>query len=88
MGYQLREEEMTLEEIKAKSADNYIEEVIGVNLDDVIETDFEGFLRNLELKLLGYQGTITDLEYNVVGTGLYDELHIKVSGYVELVGEE
>ena len=88
MGYQLREERMTREEIKAKSADNYIEEVIAVDLEDIINGDFEQFLNGMEYQLLGDQGIVTDMEYTVVGTGMYDMLHIKVSGFVELAGED
>jgi hypothetical protein len=88
MGYQLRDEQMTREEIKAKSAENYIEEVIAVDLDDIIGGDFEQFLNGMEYQLLGDQGIVTDMEYTVVGTGMNDMLHIKVSGFVELAGED
>jgi hypothetical protein len=88
MGYELREEPLTREECKAKSADCYIEEVIPVELEDIINRDFENFLDLLESRLLGDLGILTDLEYNVVGSGMDDVVHIKVTGFAELAGED
>ena len=88
MGYQLREEVMTLEEIKAKSADCYVEEVTPVVIEDIIHRDEIQFYDMLEQRLLGDQGILTDIEYAVVGTGLDDQIHIKVSGFADLVGTE
>jgi len=87
MGYQLREEPLTLAEIN-KTENRFIEEVIPVDLDVAINNDYESFLDCLEYQLIGDQGVLTDIEYSVVGNGMYDMLHIKVSGYVDLMGED
>jgi len=42
MSYILRTEQMTLEEIKAKSADNFVEEIIAVPLQTLLDNDFVG----------------------------------------------
>ena len=47
MGYELRHEPMTLAEIKEKSADNYVQEVVPVSLSDLIDNDLEGFLHQV-----------------------------------------
>lgn len=88
MGHQIRTEVMTLEEIKAKSADNFVEEVVPVSLGEIIEGDFESFLDILSDRVIGEEGILTDIEYDIVGTGMYNDLHIKVRGYADLVGEE
>lgn len=89
MGYQLREEPLTLKEIKAKSADNFVEEVIPTPLQAVIDNDFEGLMDIWEVQLLGNQGILTDVQYDVVGNGYMDDtIHIKVSGYADLIGED
>lgn len=88
MGYLLRVEPLTLEEIKAKSADNYVEEVIAVPVQQLLDYDFVGNMDIWEEKLLGDQGILTDVDYQVVGTGINNEVHLKVMGYADLVGEE
>ena len=88
MGYLLRTEPMTRAECKERSADNFIEEVIPVDLSDIIENDFVGFLDILEHKLLSDQGILEDVNYEVVGSGLNDQVHLKVTGYAQLVGED
>lgn len=84
MGYQLREQPMTIAEIKAKSANNFVEEVIPVALNEIIENDIEDFLDVLEYKLLGTQGGLTGTGYTIVGNGLDNVIHLKVSGFVDL----
>ena len=84
MGYELRHEPLTRAEIKAKSADNYVEEVVPVSLSDLIDNDLEGFLDIVSEQLLGEQGMLSDISYDVVGSGVSDDIHIKVAGYAEL----
>ena len=88
MGYILRTEQMPRSEIKAKSADNFVEEIISVPLQTLLDNDFVGNMDIWEHQLLGDQGILTDVEYTVVGTGLNNEVHLKVSGYVDLCGED
>ena len=87
MGYELRHDVMTRAEIKEKSADNYVEEVIPVSLHDLIDNNLEGFLDVMTEQLLGEQGLLSDIEYEVVGSGMSDDIHIRVSGYAELFDE-
>jgi len=70
MSYILRTEQMTLEEIKAKSADNFVEEIIAVPLQTLLDNDFVGNM---------------DVEYMVVGNGADNEVHLKVNGYADLI---
>ena len=87
MGYELRHDVMTLEEIKEKSADNYIEEVVPVSLHDLIDNNLEGFLDIVSEQLLGEQGVLSDIGYEVVGSGMSDDVHIRITGYAELFDE-
>jgi len=84
MSYILLEQPLTLEQIKSKSADNFVEGIVKIDLQTIIERDFEGFLDLLEEKLIGDLGIVTDLEYNVVGNGMSDELHIRATGFADL----
>lgn len=88
MSYVLRTEQMTLEEIKAKSADNFVREIIAVPLQSLLDNDFVGNMDIWEHQLLGDQGILTDLEYMVVGNGIDNEVHLMVSGYADLCGED
>jgi len=88
MSYILRTEQMTLEEIKAKSADNFVEEIISVPLQTLLDNDFVGNMDIWEHQLLGDQGILTDVEYMVVGNGGNNEVHLKVNGYADLCGED
>ncbi len=87
MGYQLLEEPLTLEEIKAdQHADNFVAAVVPIPLSSAIDHDLEGFLDVLEYAVIGDNGVLTDMEYTVVGTGLVgNEIHIKVTGFAEIV---
>jgi len=85
MSYILRTEQMTLEEIKAKSADNFVEEIIAVPLQTLLDNDFVGNMDIWEHQLLGDQGILTDVEYMVVGNGADNEVHLKVNGYADLI---
>lgn len=87
MGYELRHDVMTRAEIKEKSADNYINEVIPVSLHDLIDNDLEGILDIMSEQLLGLQGVLSDISYEVVGSGMSDDIHIRVEGYAELFDE-
>mgnify|MGYP000217942243 CR=1 FL=1 len=87
MGYLLREEPMTLAEIKAKSASNFVEEVIPVPIQTLLDNGFVDNMDIWEHQLLGDQGILTDVEYTVVGCGMDNEVHLKVSGYAELCGD-
>jgi hypothetical protein len=78
---------MTRSEIKAKSADNYVNEVVPVSLSDLIDNDLEGFLDIVSELLLGEQGVLSDISYDVVGSGMSDDIHIRVEGYAELFDE-
>jgi hypothetical protein len=78
---------MTRSEIKAKSADNYVNEVVAVSLSDLIDNDLEGFLDIVSELLLGEQGVLSDISYDVVGSGMSDDIHIRVEGYAELFDE-
>jgi len=88
MGYLIRTEPLTIAEIKAKSADNFVEEIIPVPLQTLLDNDFVGNMDIWEHQLLGDQGILTDVEYMVVGNGIDNEVHLKVSGYVDMWGEE
>lgn len=88
MGYELRHEPMTLAEIKEKSADNYVQEVVPVSLHDLIDNDLEGFLDIVSELLLGEQGVLSDISYEVVGSGMSDDIHIRVEGYADLWSEQ
>lgn len=88
MGYQLLERLLTPEEIRAKSADNFIEEVISVPLQSLLDNDFVGNMDIWENQILGDQGILTDIEYTVVGNGMDNEVHLKVSGYADLIGDD
>ncbi len=87
MGYELRHDVMTLAEIKEKSADNYVNEVVPVSLHDLIDNDLEGFLDIVSEQLLGDLGVLSDISYEVVGSGISDDVHIRVEGYAELFDE-
>jgi len=67
MSYILRTEQMTLEEIKAKSADNFVEEIIAVPLQTLLDNDFVGNMymvvgngadNEVHLKVNGYADLI------------------------------
>ena len=57
--------------------------IIPVDLHDFIDNDFEGLMDIFESKLIS-EGVLSDISYKVVGTGMGDEIHIYVSGEVEL----
>ena len=57
--------------------------IISVDLHDFIDNDFEGLMDIFESKLIS-EGVLSDISYKVVGTGMGDEIHIYVSGEVEL----
>lgn len=57
--------------------------IIPVDLHDFIDNDFEGLMDIFESKLIS-EGVLSDINYFVVGSGLSNEIHIKVSGQVEL----
>jgi len=84
MGHQVRTEPLTIAEIKAKSADNFVEEVIQISLGEIIESSLEGFLDILEDRVIGDAGALSDLEYDIVGNGMYNDLHLRVTGFVTL----
>jgi len=87
MSYILLDKPFTAEECKV-AKNQFIEGIITVNLQDVIENDLEGFLDILEYSLIGNAGVVTDLEYKVVGNGMNDSLHIRATGFADLLGDE
>jgi len=58
MGHQVRTEPLTIAEIKAKSADNFVNEVIQISLGEIIESSLEGFLDILEDRVIGDAGAL------------------------------
>ncbi len=62
--------------------------VVSVELTDIIDNDLEGFLDILEERLIGTAGMLTDINYDVVGNGLSDSIHIRVTGVVEFIEED
>lgn len=87
MSYILLEQPYTAEQCRAKE-NQFIEGIVSVPLETVIENDFEGFLDILEHMLIGDLGLVTDMEYSVVGNGMNDMLHIRATGFADLVGDE
>lgn len=82
--YQLLEEPLTIEECR-KAENQYVTGVVRIPLNSVIEHNLEEFLDILEYSLIGDIGIVSDIEYDIVGNGLNDEIHIRVSGFVDLI---
>lgn len=59
-------------------ANGYVEGIVPVDLDEIIDSDRDGFLSMLS-ELLTDSADLEDLEYEVVGADS-DTLHILVSG--------
>ncbi len=87
MSYILLEKPFTAEECRAQK-NQFIAGIVTVNLQVVIDNTLEGFLDVLEYEMLGNNGVLTDLEYNIVGNGMDDALHIRVTGFADLMGDE
>ncbi len=83
MGYQLLEEPIC-ELVIARTKNQYVSGVVAVPLSKIIDNDLEGLLDIFEGLLVGNH-VLVDVEYCVVGTGLTDEIHFKVSAFVEII---
>ncbi len=86
MSYILLEEPLTAEHCR-NQPNQFVTGIVTVNLSVVIENTFEGFLNVLEFEMLGDVGILTDIEYKVVGNGMDDMLHIRVTGFADLIGD-
>ena len=84
MSYVLLEEPLSRKEWE-RARDGYWSGNSTVSLQDVIDNDLEGFLDIVEDRLIGDEGILSDTEYDVIGNGMNDELHIRVSGFVEVI---
>lgn len=60
--------------------DGLLEAVVAVDLNDIIETDFEGFLDMISYAVLD-DALLSDVSYSVVGTD-HGSILIQVSGYI------
>ena len=82
----LRVAPMTREEITTDPPDHkayYVEGVVYITEQEIIDNDFEGFLDIVSNRLVGV-GVLSDVEYQLVGCDTKsDELYYKVSGFVE-----
>ncbi len=87
MSYVLLEKPLTREQCEA-ATNRFVSGIISMPLQSVIDHDYEGFLNILEHELIGDIGLVTDLEYNIVGNGMNDLLHIRVTGYADLIGDD
>lgn len=78
---------MTYEEIKENMDDNcFIKGNIVINLSEIIDNDFEGFLDIISNRLVG-SPLLMDINYNVVGCENGDVLIIQVRGDVSNIIE-
>lgn len=79
---------LTHKEIKRRmDEDKYIKGVVAVELSEIIDNDFEGFLDILSERLL-HSANLMDINYSVVGHADDSTLHILVSGDVSEAIEE
>ena len=82
--YTIVEHPYTPKEIRSSmKADGLISGVVKVELRDIINTDFEGFLDILSENLIG-NPCLMGIDYKIVGYEDDSLLHIKVTGMVEL----
>lgn len=82
--YTIVEHPYTPKEIRSSmKADDLISGVVKVELRDIINNDFEGFLDILSENLIG-NPCLMGIDYKIVGYEDDSLLHIKVTGMVEL----
>lgn len=83
MKYEIMEKPYTEEELKKiANEDGAVEGIVAVGLNNVLETDFEGFLDIVSSLLIG-NVLLQDISYKVVGCDSDDNtLHLKISGYL------
>jgi len=58
--------------------------IISVDLDEFIDNDIEGLMDIFEERLVD-EGVLGDISYDVVGNGMGNVIHIRVTGVVELL---
>jgi hypothetical protein len=79
---------LSIKEIKERLVDKiYVEGVVPVKLDDIVENNYEGFLDILAEALIGSH-QLYDIQYSVVGHQDENIILIKVSGDVSQFLEE
>lgn len=71
---------LTIKQIKKRmDEDNYIEGIVAVDLSEIIDNDYDGFIDLISEKLVG-DVFLMDVEYSAVGCDGNDTIFIKVSG--------
>lgn len=87
MGYELLEEPYNDKQIENfMNIAGEISAVVSIDLDYIISGDIETFNNILEEKIVGIN-VLQDINYLVVGTGLNNEIHIRVTGKAILLEE-
>lgn len=87
MGYQLLEEPFNDVQIKGfMNIAGELSAVVSVDLDDIISGNIEDLNNTVEEKMVG-MNVLQDINYDVVGTGLSNEIHIRVTAECILLEE-
>ncbi len=87
MGYQLLEEPFNDVQIKGfMNIAGELSAVVSVDLDDIISGNIEDLNNTVEEKMVG-MNVLQDINYDVVGTGLNNEIHIRVTAECILLEE-